>query len=239
MDANHAQKLAKLAGVLILISIFAGGFAEVYVPGKLLALSDPVATARNLIQHPQLFRTSFALYLVEAVCDIALALIFYLLLRPVSYTLSLLAAFFGLISTATFATSELFYFASSIPVLDPTMQQHLALDQRSLFIYSSLVLYGYGANVFMAFYGIATTLRGYLVFRSAYLPAWLGILWMLAGIGFIAKNLLVVLSPQYSSDFLLMPMFAAMLALTVWLLAKGIDAAKWPNQISSNDHYWI
>jgi Domain of unknown function (DUF4386) len=67
MDANHAQKLAKLAGVLMLISIFAGGFAEVYVPGKLLALSDPVATARNLIQHPQLFRTSFALYLVEAV----------------------------------------------------------------------------------------------------------------------------------------------------------------------------
>jgi hypothetical protein len=41
-------------------------------------------------------------------------LIFYVLLRPVSSTLSLLAAFFGIVSTATFATSELFYFIASL-----------------------------------------------------------------------------------------------------------------------------
>jgi len=46
VDASQAQKFARVASMLILLSIFAGGFAEVYVPGKLLALSDPVATAR-------------------------------------------------------------------------------------------------------------------------------------------------------------------------------------------------
>lgn len=239
MDASQAQKFARVASMLILLSIFAGGFAEVYVPGKLLALSDPVATARNVAHYAQLFRSSFALYLAEAVCDITLALIFYVLLRPVSYTLSLLAAFFGLVSTATFAMSELFYFVSSIPVLDPNMQQHLVQEQRNLFIYSSLMLYGYGGSIFMAFYGIATTLRGYLVYRSAYLPAWLGILLMIAGTGFVTKNLLVVLSPQHDSDFLLMPMFAAMIALAGWLLIKGIDAAKWPDRIVSGKSQWI
>jgi Domain of unknown function (DUF4386) len=76
VNARQAQTFAKAAGILILISVFAGGFAEVYVPGKLLAASDPLATARNLAHSAQLFRSSFALYLVEAVCDVALVLIF-------------------------------------------------------------------------------------------------------------------------------------------------------------------
>jgi len=231
VNARQAQTSAKAAGILILISLFAGGFAEVYVPGKLLAVSDPMVTARNLAHSAQLFRSSFALYLLEAVCDVALVLILYLLLRPVSYTLSLLAAFFGLVSTCTFAMAELFYFVSSLPVLDANMQQHLTPDQRSFFIYAALTLYAYGGSIFMVFYGIATTLRGYLVYRSAYLPAWLGVLWMIAGIGFIMKNLLIVLSPQHASDFLLMPMFGAMIAWTAWLLIHGIDAAKWPDSM--------
>jgi hypothetical protein len=235
VNARQAQTLAKGAGILILISLFAGGFAEVYVPGKLLAVSDPVATARNVAEYAQLFRSSFALYLAEAVCDIALVLVFYLLLRPVSYTLSLLAAFFGLVSTCTFAMSELFYFVSALPVLDANMQQHLAPEQRNFFIYAALMLYGYGGSIFMVFYGIATTLRGYLIYRSAYLPAWLGILLMIAGIGFIMKNLLLVLSPEHASDFLLTPMFAAMIGLTAWLLIRGIDAGKWPDSIVTSE----
>jgi hypothetical protein len=51
--------------------------------------------------------------------DITLALLFYVLLLPVSRYVSLLAAFFGLVSTATFAVAELFYFAASVPALDP------------------------------------------------------------------------------------------------------------------------
>jgi Domain of unknown function (DUF4386) len=102
MNAEQARRLAAVAGVLVVISIFAGGFAEVYVPGKLLVASDPAATARNVAVSPQLFRLSFLVYLIEAVCDVSLALLFYVLLRPVNPTLSLLAAFFGIVSTATF-----------------------------------------------------------------------------------------------------------------------------------------
>jgi Domain of unknown function (DUF4386) len=227
VPATQAQRFARIAAVLILISIFAGGFAEVYVPGRLLVASDPAATARNVADSAQLFRSSFAVYLVEAICDIVLALVLYLLLRPVSYALSLLAAFFGLVSTATFATSELFYFVASVPVLDPDVARHLSSGQHDLFIYFALILYGYGGSVFMVLYGIATALRGYLIYRSAYLPSWLGGLLMLAGAGFILKNLVIVLSPQYDSNLLLLPMFVAMSALAGWLLIKGVDAIKW------------
>jgi Domain of unknown function (DUF4386) len=227
MDAFHAQRLTRIAGVLVIISIVAGAFAEVYVPGKLLVPTDPAATVRNVTESALLFRWSFAVYLVEAVCDICLALILYFLLRPVSQTVSLLAAFFGLVSTSTFAVAELFYFASAIPVLDSDVRQHLTAEHRDVFIYSALTLYGYAGSIFMVFYGIATALRGYLILRSAYLPAWLGGLLVLAGIGFIVKNLLTVLCPQLDSNLLLAPMFVAMTSLAGWFLVRGIDAARW------------
>jgi hypothetical protein len=228
MNAEQARRLAAVAGVLVVISIFAGGFAEVYIPGKLLVASDPNATAANVVASPHLFRLSFLIYLIEAVCDVTLAVIFYVLLRPVSSTLSLLAAFFGIVSTATFATSELFYFMASVPILDAAVQTHLTIDQSTLFIYSALTMYGYGGTVFMVFYGIATALRGYLFYRSTYFPRWLGALQVLAGTGFIVKNAVAVALPQYDSDLLLAPMFATMIALAVWLLLKGIARERWP-----------
>jgi hypothetical protein len=226
MNAEQVRRFAVAAGLFVTMSIFAGGFAEVYVPGKLLVDSDPMATARNVASSPELFRLSFLAYLTEAACDVTLTVIFYVLLRQVSAVLSLLAAFFGIISTATFATAELFYFMASVPVLDEAVQKHLASDESVLFIYSALTLYGYGGTVFMVFYGIATALRGYLFYRSVYFPKWLGVLLLLAGAGFIVKNIVAVALPQYDSGLLLAPMFVAMVALAALLLFKR-DYSRW------------
>ncbi len=65
--------------------------------------TTPAATVAALKSQEPLFRLSFAAYLVEAACDITIALIFYVLLSPVSRGLALLAAFFGVISTVTYA----------------------------------------------------------------------------------------------------------------------------------------
>jgi hypothetical protein len=68
--------------------------------------SDAAATAQNFKDFEFLFRMGFVGYLIEAVCDIALSLILYVLLRPVRKDIALLASFFGLVGTAVFATSE-------------------------------------------------------------------------------------------------------------------------------------
>jgi Domain of unknown function (DUF4386) len=105
------QRYAKAAGVLAVLSFIVGGFGEAYVPSKLIVASDAAATVANLKSFELMFRLGFVAYLVEACCDIALALIFYVLLKPVHKYVSLLAAFFGLVGTATFAAAELFYYA--------------------------------------------------------------------------------------------------------------------------------
>src|SRR5215211_2276395 len=110
-EAQAMQTYARVAGVLFLITMVAGFFGELYVPNKLIVSGDATATANNIISSSSLLRLSFAGYLAEAVCDITIAWVFYLLLAPIHRNLALLSAFFGLVSTATFAGTELFYFA--------------------------------------------------------------------------------------------------------------------------------
>jgi hypothetical protein len=225
--AVPVQTYARIAGVLFLLSIVAGFFGEVYVPSKLIVPTDAAATAKNLNTFGSLFRMGFAIYLVEAVCDVSLTLILYVLLRPVRRELALLAAFFGLVSTALFGVAELFYFTASLILGGANYLKTFSPDQLNTLALLSLKVYAYGGGIFMVFYGVASVVRGYLIFRSDYLPKILGVLLALAGVGFITKNFALVLVPAYASDGLLLPMFLAGVSLTVWLLVKGVDVPKW------------
>jgi hypothetical protein len=50
---------------------------------------------------------------------------------------------------------------------------------------------------------------------------------MLGGVGFVTRNFALVLAPGYASSVLLLPMIVAGLLLTLWLLIRGVDVAKW------------
>jgi len=225
--ASSVQTYARIAGILFLISMVAGGLGEVYLPSRIIVRGDAVATANNIIASNSLFRFAFASYLVEAVCDIALAWTLYVLLRPVHPNLPLLTAFVGLVSTATFAIAELFYFAPTFILGGAGYLNTFSPEQLKSLAMLSLRFYAIGGGLFMVFYGIAWVIRGYLIYRSDYLPKALGALLAFAGLGFITRNFALVLAPAYASSFLLLPMMLGGLSLTVWLLVKGVDVPKW------------
>jgi hypothetical protein len=223
MNANEAQRYARVAGVLIAISLLAGGFGESFVPGKLIAAGDFHETSLRVAASLGLFRAGFVAYLIEAACDLFLTAIFYLMLRPVSRPLSLITAFLGVFCTATFAVGEIFYYVAALPQIDAHFAASLSADDRTRFAYLCLKIYGTVFTIFAGFYGAETMLRGYLFFRSGYLSRVLGGLLLLGGAGFIIKNLLAVLAPRYDSMLLVLPMLVAMLGTAVWLPLKGID----------------
>jgi hypothetical protein len=111
------------------------------------------------------------------------------LLRPVRKDIALLAAFFGLVGTAVFATSELFYLAPSLILGGAGYLKTFAPDQLNTLALLSLKLFTYGGVMFTVFYGVAWVLREYLIFRSGYLPKFLGVLMTLGGLAFIAREL--------------------------------------------------
>jgi len=71
---TSVQTYARMAGLLLLVSIVAGGFGEGYAPSVLVHGNDAPATVAALRAQESLFRLSFAAYLVEAACDIPIAL---------------------------------------------------------------------------------------------------------------------------------------------------------------------
>src|SRR5688572_32981355 len=103
--ANHTaeaspQLYARLGGVLYLIIIVIGLFGETFVRERLFVAHDPIATASNIRASQFLWRLSIAGELFMLVCAVGLTLVFYVLLKPVSRNLVLLAVFFNLISIA-------------------------------------------------------------------------------------------------------------------------------------------
>lgn len=226
------QRYARIAGMLFLVSFVAGGFGEAYVPSQLIVSGDAVATAEHIKAFGSLFRWGFAGYLVEAVCDIGLSLIFYMLLRPVRTDMALLAAFFGLVGTAVFAAAELFYLAPSLILRGDSYLKTFSADQLNTLVLLSFKLFAYGGAMFTVLYGVAWVLRGYLIFRSGYLPGFLGVLMTLGGFGFIVRNFLLVLAPAYASGSLFLLMVPGGLSLTAWLLVKGVNEQRWNEQVS-------
>jgi Domain of unknown function (DUF4386) len=229
----NVQRYARIAGVLFLISLVAGGFGEAYVPSKLIAGRDAAATVANITNFDFLYRLGFAAFLIESLCDITLVVILYVLLKPVNKTLSLLAAFVGLVGTALFAFAELFYFAPLLIIGGADYLKTFTPDQLNSLVLLSMKFYGYAGMIFTAYYGVSWIFRAYLIWNSGYLPKFLGVLMAIGGIGFVVRNFLLILAPAYASDVFLMLMFPGGLAMTVWLLVKGVDVAKWNARVNA------
>jgi hypothetical protein len=221
------QRYARVAGLLFVISFAAGGFGEGYVPSKLIVSNDAAATAANILAHPLLFRLGFAGFLIESLCDTAISLVFYVLLRPVRKDIALLAAFFGLLATATFASSQVSNFMSMVILRGDAYLTTFTPDQLNSLALLSSKYSSYGAFLLTMYYGMGWIIRGYLIVRSGYLPKVLGVLMAIGGFGFAARSFLLVLAPAYASPILLGLLFPGGIALAGWLLVRGVDAREW------------
>ena len=226
LSAEHAatlQRYARAAGVAMLLSIVFGFIGELYLPGKIIVTGDPAATAANIVERPMLFRLTFASYLVEGICDVALIVFFYILLKPVNRNLALLSAFFGIVSMVTFAVAQSSFYAASVILRESGGMTAFTTEQRNALALLATRIAGTIAWLFLCMYAIATMLRGYLIMRSRYLPKVLGILFIIGGAGFFLRSLTFLLAPAYSSGLLLMPMAFGGIPMTIWLLVRGVD----------------
>jgi hypothetical protein len=228
------QTYAKLAGILGLLSFVGGGFGEAYVPSVIIVPGDAAATAGNLVASDLLFRLGFAGYLLEALCDVGLTWTFYVLLLPVQRQLALLSVFFRLIATGGFAISQALRY-SALPIASGAgYLETFSAAQRESLAMLSINAGGVGLELFSMFYGVGAIILGYLIYRSEYFPRILGALLAVSGVAFVARTFATVLAPAYASPLLLVPVGIAWLALTVWLLVKGVDAQKWQHVDASN-----
>jgi glucan phosphoethanolaminetransferase (alkaline phosphatase superfamily) len=226
---------SRAVGIFLILTMVGGWFGEVQIPSQFMT-GDAATTAAQLRVNEGLFRLGFAAYLVEAFSDLVLAWLFYVLLKRVHRDLALLSAFFGIVSMSLFAVTKMFYFSAPMFLKGSSYLTAFSPEELETLAKVYLSLYGGLSGLFMLFYGTAWIIRGYLTFRSSYLPRFLGVLMVLAGIGFVAKNITKVLAPAYSSDLLLALMFLNVLVLAGWMIVRGVDQDKWDRAIADPGH---
>jgi hypothetical protein len=227
--------VARSAGVLYLVIFVCGLFSELVVRGRLIESGDATATAANILGSESLFRIGFAADLVVFLADAAVAVLFYVLLRPVSQTLALVAAAFRLVQTAILGLNLLNHYMA-LQILTGDAYTGLGQDQRDVLAFSYLDAHTYGYLIALVFFGLHLAVLGYLVYRSTYFPRVLGVLLALAAAGYLLDSFTFFLVPGYDgalSPVVLAPAVVAELAMILWLLLKGVDVRRWPRQTRS------
>jgi hypothetical protein len=225
--------LSRIGGLLYLIIFVGGLFGEAFIRNRLIVPSDPTATAANIRSLESLWRFGIAAEFFMLACTVSLALIFFVLLRPVSRDLAWLAVFFNLVSIALEAANEQQLLAALFPL--GTAEYLRAFEPAQLYAMASLSLksYGYGFGVSLIFFGCECLVLGYLIFRSGYLPKALGVLMEIAGLCYLTNSFALLLAPTFADRIfpaILIPAFIGEASLCLWLLVKGVNAEKWKPQ---------
>jgi len=215
---------ARTAGVLYVIIVACGLFAEIGVRSRLIESGDPAATARNIIDSPMLFRAGLAADIVMFLADVALAVALYQLFRPLNRTLAILAAAFRITQTAVIGLN-LLNMLQAVRILDDAEYvTSFTTEQTDTLALLHLEAHRYGYVLGLAFFGVSTIVIGYLALSSREIPRPLGVLLVVAGAGYLIDTFSFFLIPGYdgsASPIVLAPALVAEVWFALWLLTRG------------------
>lgn len=231
------QIYARIGGFLYLIIIGGGIFGELFIRGTLIVPGNATATAANIEALELLWRIGIAAEFFMLACTVALALIFYVLLRPVGKELALLAVFFNLACVAIEATNELNLMATMFPLAQADSLRVFSQEQLHALAYLPLKMYGFGFGAGLIFFGCECLVLGYLIFKAGYLPGTIGVLMAIAGLCYLTNSFALIVAPSFGVRLfpeIMIPVFVGEASLCLWLLVKGVNIPKWKARASAD-----
>ncbi|HEX9330576.1 MAG TPA: DUF4386 domain-containing protein [Anaerolineales bacterium] len=213
-------RAALIAGIGLLIMVIAAPFAELYVFPKLIVPANAAETVKNIIVNKTLFTSAIYGYLITFICDLVVAWAFYVLLKPVNKNLSLITAWFRWVYTGI-ALVALLNLVTVLRLLNTSdTLTGFQPDQLHAQVMLSLSAFRTQWHFGMLFFGIHLVLLGYLVFRSKYIPGILGVLLIIAGLGYLLTTLKPFLFPSINLDFAEYTFYGELIFM-LWLLIRG------------------
>jgi hypothetical protein len=220
------RKAARVAGFAYLFTLANVVFAEFRIQERLFVEGNAVETARNIMEHERLFRIGIACDLTYCAGVVVLVTALYVILRPVSRGLALLAAFWRLVYALMWVLMTLNLFdalrllggAVYLRVLDAERLQTLArlyLDAR-----------GDQYHVGLLFGGLASTVCSYLWFKSTYIPRALAAFGVISSLFCAGCTFTLIIFPNFDKVVNLWwfdsPMGIFDIVTSFWLLFKGL-----------------
>ncbi len=210
-----------------------GGFYLAYILASVLATmlgQIGLGTASQVYQAMMTNEGSFRLGLVVALTTgflfLATAWGLYVLLRRVNENLALLFLLLNAVGVAIQGASMLSLVSAMLQGDTASHMQAYSAAQLEGLAYLSINVYKTGWVTAQLFFGTWLFPLGYLVYKSGYLPRFLGVLLVLDGFAVLTWFLQALLLPAYPAIHYpgLALSFVAELGLGLWLLVKGVKA---------------
>jgi hypothetical protein len=214
----------RVAGLWYLLLVFLGPLRLIYIPEKLFVTGNAAATASNIIAHEWLFRFGMVADLLGAMVLVFMTMAFYRLFKDEDQQLAVLVVILGgvmpallyIVNVATDASALMVARgADFLNVFDKAQRDALVLlilRQHSHLVTAAEILWG-----------LWLAPLGMLVYRSRFLPRFLGVWLLFNALAYVLISLIGELAPQYSDTAFLFaqPALLAELALTLWLVIRG------------------
>lgn len=217
------SQLARIAGAIYLSMVVTGPFSLIYVPTKLIIKGNAAATAANILAHETMFRLAIFADLVGQVIFICLAVALYRLLREVSRPWAWLMVAFVLVSAAVCFLNTVNNIAALILFRGAEYLSAFDKPQRDALGMLFLRLHSNGLFIAEIFWGLWLFPFGLLVYRSKFLPRFIGVWLMINCFGYLALSVTALFFPAYYNQLFRysQPVLFGELVIMLWLLIKG------------------
>lgn len=231
-----SQRKARIAGLLYLSVVFTGLFSLMYVPAKLIVSDNASQTYLNIASSDFLFRCWIVGGLLCYTFFLFLPLALYKLLKHINENYAILMVLFAILSVPVFFLNTQNLLTIHSLVSGANNPLGLSTEQIQLQVMLFLKQYNNGLTIVHIFSGLWLYPFGYLVFKSGYLPKFLGILLILGCFGYLINFLGNTLLSNYSkvgiSFYVQLPASIGEIGTCLWLLVMGAK-----NRTTSNIHF--
>jgi hypothetical protein len=215
------RKSSVTAGIGLLLMAILAAVANFNALQNLVVNSDAAATYSKIMNATGVFRLGICFFIIVSILDIVVAWALYVLFKPVSKGLSLLAAWLRIVYAAIFAISlnnllQILHLLSGADYL-----KVFEADQLKAQVMLYVEMFQSGWNTGLIVFGLHLLILGYLVFTSKCFPKFLGILVFIAGMGYMIDSFGKLFLPGYSMTIAMFT-FAGEVLLIFWLFWRGI-----------------
>jgi Domain of unknown function (DUF4386) len=220
---SSARNPGRFAGLLYVLMSIVGFFAMGYVPGKIIVYGDAAATANNIAAHETLFRLGIVGELVGQAGFIFVALALYDLFKGVNRRHASLMVVLIVVSIPIAFLNELNSFAALVLVRGANFLSVFDKPQRQTMAMLFLSLHGRGFVICEMFWGLWLFPLALLIYKSRFMPRFLGVWLALAGFAWVILSLTGTLLPEYQDtvNSYLQPAIIGEIVFMLWLLIKG------------------
>ena len=214
----------RIGGILYLILIACGIYAEIFVLSELIVGNNASETAANILSHETLYLTGVVAHIITLVCSSLLLGILFTIFKSTSEYLVLTLLVFNIVTVAIEGVSILYELETLSILKSKMMVSTFSPEQLNALAFMPLKMQVIGYDLALLFFGVACCLISILILKSKILLRWIGLLMFVAGVCYITNSLMSFLFPafrNYLLPYILIPCFIAELSLSINMMVGG------------------